>query len=199
MCSILPIRRDRDSTGVSSGARAQQPSRNGGGETDPEEERRLAFVGMTRAKTDLTLTCARKRMLRGRTTPQEASIFLTEIGDAFVTVEDCAQDVVSARPWPRRRAARASTGAWPVGEAAPPSLDGGGAEMGAPEAPPPEYEYLRRGARVSHPLYGIGQVVKVSLPWPQTKAEIHFEDCGPKKIVLRHAHLELLDGDDAGG
>ena len=196
---ILPIRRDRDSTGVSLAAKAQQHSRNGGGETNPEEERRLAFVGMTRAKTDLTLTCARKRMLRGRTTPQEASIFLTEIGDAFVTVEDCAQDVVSARPWPRRRAARASTGAWPVGEAAPPSLDGGGADVGAPEAPPPEYEYLRRGARVSHPLYGIGQVVKVSLPWPQTKAEIHFEDCGPKKIVLRHAHLELLDGDDAGG
>lgn len=44
-----------------------------------EEERRLAYVGITRAKEDLTLTCARSRMLRGETQYNPVSRFVREI------------------------------------------------------------------------------------------------------------------------
>jgi DNA helicase-2/ATP-dependent DNA helicase PcrA len=53
-----------------------------------EEERRLAFVGMTRAKEELVLLHARSRMVRGKTMPQAASQFLAELGGESVRVED---------------------------------------------------------------------------------------------------------------
>ena len=167
---LLPIRREQDAHRGWPGAGA-----------DLEEERRLAFVGMTRAKSQLALSCARNRMLRGRTTPQGASPFLSEIGDEHITVEDLCAPAAEPRRPPRRRA-----GGFYAQSTGP-------GEIESTPAPPPEYQYLRSGCRVSHPLYGIGQVVRISLPWPQTKVEIHFENCGPKRIVLRHAHLELLD------
>lgn len=50
-----------------------------GDEEELEEERRLCYVAMTRAKEKLTLTNARQRMLFGRTTPNAPSRFLSEI------------------------------------------------------------------------------------------------------------------------
>jgi len=57
---------------------------------------------------------------------------------------------------------------------------------------PPEYEYLKVGCRVRHPKFGPGKVVKLSRPWPETRAEIVFDSCGRKKIVLRFTTLELV-------
>lgn len=52
-----------------------------GGDGDIEEERRLAFVGITRAQEQLTLTHARQRLLRGMLMPRAASQFLSELPD----------------------------------------------------------------------------------------------------------------------
>ena len=145
-----------------------------------EEERRLAFVGMTRAMEHLALTCARKRMRRGRTETQIASPFLEEIGTEMVTVED-----VTTAPEPRDA----------------PSASGGGfyddvhdRQMIEDESFPPEYEHLRIGSMVNHPTFGRGRVVsRGSQRWPETRLNIHFEDLGPKTIKLSHARLELLE------
>ncbi len=56
----------------------------GRGETDMEEERRLLYVGMTRARDDLILTCARNRSLYGRISQSRPSPFLDEISERFV-------------------------------------------------------------------------------------------------------------------
>jgi len=66
-----------------------------------QEERRLAFVGMTRAMNELTLTCARRRRVRGKQTSQTASPFLHEIGGEFVRVED-ATTAAAEEPVARR-------------------------------------------------------------------------------------------------
>jgi DNA helicase-2/ATP-dependent DNA helicase PcrA len=63
-----------------------------------EEERRLAFVGMTRARDELTLSCVRYRMIRGRTTPQAGSRFLCEMGKESVKLEDLAVEDDMLRP-----------------------------------------------------------------------------------------------------
>ena len=52
---------------------------NYGSREDMEEERRLCYVGITRAMEELTLTCARARMVRGDVTPQKISRFVQEI------------------------------------------------------------------------------------------------------------------------
>ena len=148
---------------------------------EAEEERRLAFVGMTRTKDELTLTSARRRMIRGKTQPQVASPFLTEIGDAFVTIEDVTTPSRS-RPFAR------STGGFYDDVDTRSAVEA----IDIDDAVPPEYEYLRPGCRVEHPKFGIGKLIKLRKPWPQTTAEILFEDWGPKKIVLVHARLEVL-------
>ena len=145
-----------------------------------EEERRLAFVGMTRAKDELIMTCARRRMIRGTTQPQAASPFITEIGDAFVTIED----TTTARRPPAR-----TTGGFYDDVDTRSAIEA----IDIDDAIPAEYEYLRPGCRVAHPKFGVGKLIKLRRPWPQTTAEIIFEDWGPKKIVLLHARLELLE------
>ena len=171
-----------------------------------EEERRLAFVGMTRAQDVLTLSCARRRMMRGMYTQQAASQFLGEIGDQHVQVEDTTApperpvrekrrggfygdvgdheriEAMFDAPASRRRRA----------EAFSPAEEAEITEVEQDEVPmPPEYQYLRVGSRVHHATFGWGKVTRLSQPWPQTRVEVFFENVGPKKLVLAHAHLTM--------
>jgi hypothetical protein len=58
---------------------------------------------------------------------------------------------------------------------------------------PPELEHLTEGCRVHHPQFGNGKVTKIhTQPWPETRADIFFDQVGPKRLVLSKAKLELL-------
>jgi DNA helicase-2/ATP-dependent DNA helicase PcrA len=172
-----------------------------------EEERRLAFVGMTRAMNELTLTCARRRRVRGRQTSQTASLFLQEIGSEFVSVEDVTSaeteahvarrhhrggfyDDVEDRAAIERAADSAGAGTRRGDDAA--------GDFDMPDEPPPpvEYEHLVVNSRVWHPKFGQGKVISLRNHWPETRAEIIFDKFGHKTIVLRQAHLEVLGGDE---
>ena len=169
-----------------------------------EEERRLAFVGMTRTKDELTLTCARHRRIRGMVTPQAASAFLDEIGSECVTFED-----LSTAPPAGRVARRGKGGGFyedvaqrAAIERAMDAMDTlpGPAGM-APDdeqvpgaAPPPaEYEHLVVNCRVRHPKFGEGKVVALRNHWPETRAEILFDETGAKTIWLKYTRLDVLD------
>jgi len=172
-----------------------------------EEERRLAFVGMTRAMNELTLTCARRRRVRGQQTSQAASQFLQEIGGEFVRVEDVTTSASESRA-PRRhhrggfyddvgdraaieRAADAAGTRVRRGDEAPGDFD-----MPDEPPPPPEYENLVVNCRVWHPKFGQGKVIGLRNHWPETRAEIIFDKVGHKTIVLRQARLEVLGTDE---
>lgn len=173
-----------------------------------EEERRLAFVGMTRAMNELTLTCARHRRVRGQQTSQTASQFLQEIGSEFVRVEDTATAVPESYPARRhhrggfyddvderaaieRAASAAGAQGLRRGDESPGDFD-------MPDIPPPpvEYEHLVVNSRVRHPKFGSGKVIGLRNHWPETRAEIIFDNFGHKTIVLRLAHLEVLGTDE---
>ena len=173
-----------------------------------EEERRLAFVGMTRAMNELTLTCARHRRVRGRQTAQTASQFLQEIGGQFVRVEDATTaasesraprrhhrggfyDDVGDRAAIERAADAAGAGTRRRGDETPGDFD-------MPDEPPPpaEYENLVVNCRVWHPKFGQGKVIGLRNHWPETRAEIIFDKFGHKTIVLRQARLEVLGTDE---
>ena len=152
-----------------------------------EEERRLAFVGITRAEDDVTLSAAKFRMIRGRTTPQAASKFLSELGTEGIAFEDMTTPAEVAGPqrtWPKntsrggfyddveeRKLIEALADANPM---------------------PPEYEYLRVGSRVRHQKFGVGKIVSLSQPWPDTRAKVEFPGLGTKTLVLSMAKLELV-------
>ena len=165
-----------------------------------EEERRLAFVGMTRAQDELTLSCVRRRMVRGRSMPQSASPFLREIGAEDLKVVDLTTPVEAA-PQRRRRRATAGGGFYEdvderaLIEAAADRVDLAADHVAdETDPPPPEYEHLKVGSTVQHSTFGIGKVAKLSLAWPKTKAVIDFHEVGRKTLVLKMAKLELVQG-----
>ncbi|MFA6134330.1 MAG: UvrD-helicase domain-containing protein [Phycisphaerae bacterium] len=149
-----------------------------------EEERRLAFVGMTRAQDELTLTAVRRRMLRGQSTSQTPSPFLEEIGTEMVTVEDATTPPVERPARPRGRFSAGGFYADAEDRAAIEAME---------EAPvPPEFEHLREGCMVRHPTFGGGKVVRLTNRWPETRVVIDFQQFGRKTLVLRLARLELM-------
>jgi DNA helicase-2/ATP-dependent DNA helicase PcrA len=157
-----------------------------------EEERRLAFVGMTRAMNRLTLSCARRRMIRGITKPMAASMFIGEIGSEDVEVQDVTAPVTGALSDRARGGQRFAGGFYAEAEerAVIEAMERRREDV---ETYPPEYERLYPGCRVRHPKFGEGKLIKLSQPWPQTRAEIVFDALGPKTIALAYTSIELLD------
>ncbi len=167
--------------------------RQGENQRDVEEERRLAFVGMTRARDLLHLTSARHRMLRGVRQRQVESPFLSEIGREGVTRTDKSP----TEPAPRRAPVS-------VEEFNRRGVSAGGpfhqdAEeramieaMEAADLIPPEFAGIRPGREVRHPMFGTGRVVSVSYDGTRTRAVVQFDRSGRKTLVLEKAQLEPL-------
>ena len=134
-----------------------------------EEERRLFYVGMTRAMERLTLTCAQERRRFGSRTYAVPSRFLSEIPETLLDGEPPRADDLGPREIASSRRGD-------------PDLDFSYGQD-TPEIGP--------GLRVRHPVFGAGTVEAVSGSGPQTKLRIRFERVGMKTIVLRFASLEL--------
>ncbi|MFP4105844.1 MAG: ATP-dependent helicase [Phycisphaerae bacterium] len=152
-----------------------------------EEERRLAFVGITRAQEHLTLTSARRRMIRGKTQPQMASPFLNEMGTDGVKSIDLTSKEYAAFS----SAKQANRGGFYDDFEARAVIEA--VEKQQEENPfPAEYEYLQPGCRVHHSKFGHGTLVSLSQPWPKTRAKVKFDRHGLKTLVLEIARLEMV-------
>jgi ATP-dependent DNA helicase UvrD/PcrA len=135
-----------------------------------EEERRLCYVGMTRAMEQLQLTWAASRMLFGQRRLSEPSRFLTEIPrEGVVASGGLRRPSLSGRRDP---------GPAP----GPRPAQGGSAATGAGP--------LRPGARVRHPLFGIGTVLRSDGAGDDLKVTVSFAGIGAKRLVARFAGLE---------
>ena len=148
-----------------------------------EEERRLCYVGMTRARERLYLVHARRRMLFGRRQENAPSRFLDEIPLQLVQREggrgptsESDGDVridYSFSQLPRSQWSR------PVHRPRPPSL-----------AEP--VNGLRVGSHVRHGQFGVGVVRAVEGSGDRAKAVVQFSRGGLKKLLLRFANLEIV-------
>lgn len=136
-----------------------------------EEERRLCFVGITRAQQLLALTYTRGRTVFGRFTPTIASPFLRELPRG----QTDAREEVDRNAFPGADASRYSQ----IQEARQ------AAEEDACEFPP--------GTLVRHKVFGVGRVLQVNLAGAQTRARISFDRSGVKTVVLQYANLERVD------
>ncbi len=132
-----------------------------------EEERRLAYVGITRAMQQLYLTHAETRRLHGNDSYNRPSRFLLEIPSELIQ-EVRVKNTVE-RPY---GGSRASSGS---------SLF---AEDDAP---------LRMGQRVQHAKFGEGVVLQCEGAGDRARVEVNFAGAGPKWLMLGYANLTALD------
>ena len=137
---------------------AENPSLAGAA-TEMAEERRLCYVGMTRAKDRLYLSCAFRRHLYGRSQPAFPSRFLTEIPQSMLAAPRGSAPVAPPRQGYKERYQERQVQA-------------------APAAPP--VQRFANGDRVSHPAFGAGTVVKSTLTRTDEELVIKFDKVGLK-------------------
>ena len=136
--------------------------------TQLEEERRLCYVGMTRAKRVLYLTYAESRRLHGSDYYPSPSRFLTEIPPERV-IEVRIRGTVSRAVPARSREPLYPRSARPV------------------EAPP---QGLRLGQPVAHPKFGEGVVLNYEGDGAHARVQVNFKQVGSKWLVLAYANLQ---------
>ncbi len=164
-------------------------SRSLGTNSEIEEERRLFYVGMTRAKQSLVLTRAIYRRSYGeeRLRASTSSRFLAEIPADLV---EAAAGSLSEPGETRRYEpdAEYSDGfAYrPRRSGSAPRRSSSGRASSARASKDPLI-----GTRVRHPKYGIGTILEVEGEGEDRKLTVSFQDYGAKKLVERYANLEL--------
>jgi DNA helicase-2/ATP-dependent DNA helicase PcrA len=181
-----------------------------GAREDIEEERRLFYVGMTRARERLYITCCRRRRIAGRYQDQMESPFLSELPPELLEqrqspslyipesrYEPRAQDVYSFFDQGRPAAPRPASPP-PVAPApSAPRRPAGSPSYGRERTVVPEPQEIprrpiRRGSRVRHPTLGQGVVLELEGQGEEAKITVFFEKSGKRKLVARFANLEML-------
>ena len=138
--------------------REENPSATGA-TTEMAEERRLCYVGMTRAKDRLYLSCAFRRHLYGRSQPAFPSRFLTDVPQSLLAAARGSAPIAPPRQGYKERLIERQVAA-------------------APAAPP--VQRFTIGDRVSHPAFGSGTVVKSTLTRTDEELVVKFDKAGLK-------------------
>lgn len=160
-------------------------------ETDKEmeEERRLCYVGITRAKEELFLTCAGRRTLFGSIAYNPPSRFLKEIprelfranrgktvhGPAVSSFDPDEDEFAGKRKMP------APKKLWDSGPVSPKE-----------QARAVQAAGFKIGGKVRHATFGVGVVLNVTGEGDNTTVEVVFPNAGPKKLLLAYAKLEKV-------
>ncbi len=152
-----------------------------------EEERRLCYVAITRAKESLTITRARQRMLYGRTTAAMASRFLKEIP------EECKVNKGGARPRQDVGYGGASY-SYEYGSRYSRPVQPPKSTSSMVSKPTATFLELNKGDMVMHAAFGRGMVLSVMKMGGDALLEIAFDDIGTKKLMAKtaSAHMKKL-------
>jgi len=156
-------------------------SRSANGPEELEEERRLCYVGMTRAMEKLYLTHARRRRIFGDYQFNPPSRFLAEIPDHLL-----AQPASSGlQKTANHNLASLFDQAEPDFSEEDPFLDDDDVRI-VPDAE----EGLRIGLQVRHIKFGVGAVRRIEGEGDNQKVTVYFHRFGPKKLLVKFAGLE---------
>lgn len=176
-----------------------------GDSTAIEEERRLCYVGMTRAEKKLFLTYARTRKVWGADQQNPPSRFLKELPKEGVLQQSSVQ---RPRFMDRMRERLGANGDYDDNDTSWAGNTWSGKKhplMGAQDSMPNYEDFgddsfdqdeggatFKKGQRVRHPSYGVGQILSVEGAGPDTKVSVVFADNTVKKFVAKYARLERV-------
>ena len=172
---------------------------------DLEEERRLCYVGITRAEQELTLTCARRRMVRGETQYNKISRFIKEIPAELLDtgsrrIEPETEVPVQQNTYAHAREAfraRAFGAAYSNGAGKSSGVSSGkssqglaslqkGSQLAAGSGGSPDYA---EGDRVRHVKFGEGTVLEIRSGGRDYEVTVDFDSAGVKKMFAKFAKL----------
>ncbi|MCL1788993.1 MAG: UvrD-helicase domain-containing protein [Oscillospiraceae bacterium] len=143
---------------------------------DIEEERRLAYVAITRAKQTLNITTAKQRLLYGITQRNPVSRFVREIPDEFIQVNEKRRKGAAI---PQKKTKTSVFTDKPKSRNKPQSL-------------PPCSVKFSDGERIKHKVFGEGTVVDIQEMGNDSLLEITFDSVGTKKIMANFAKIEKI-------
>ena len=186
-------------------------------ENEIEEERRLFYVAMTRAKKNLQLSFAQTRMRHGKHESNSPSRFIKEIDREYIlnplslemeTPEPEAFTKSWGRPAPSRFGNTYGRSSQPVTErrSAPVRQVSQPSGMPRPVSRPrpvaprvPDADFvptpilqLRAGQRIEHNRFGYGEILEISGQAADLKAKIRFDDHGEKILILKYAKIRTM-------
>jgi len=172
---------------------------------DLEEERRLCYVGITRAEQELTLTCARRRMVRGETQYNKISRFIKEIPAELLDtgsrrIEPKTEVPVQQNTYAHAREAfraRAFGAAYSNGAGKSSGVSSGkssqglaslqkGSQLAAGSGGSPDYA---EGDRVRHVKFGEGTVLEIRSGGRDYEVTVDFDSAGVRKMFAKFAKL----------
>ena len=145
-----------------------------------EEERRLAYVAITRAKEKLYCMHARERLLYGRTQYNQVSRFIGEIPEEFLEVDEPKKPAPTAEDGKKNKKATMSKEFYKKSDLS----NNIGKTIG--------FEKFNEGDQVSHITFGIGEIISVREMGSDILYEIAFEDVGTKRLMATYAKLKKM-------
>ncbi|MES2278209.1 MAG: UvrD-helicase domain-containing protein [Bacteroidota bacterium] len=167
--------------------------------SDLEEERRLFYVAVTRAKTKLNISYATSRFKFGTLISCEPSRFLDEIDAKYLELDFTAKPAASSffdderATWSRK----ADTFSKPKAPtpSAPPKTTSilAKAHVPTPGFAPSDTSKLQTGMEVEHERFGFGKVLQLEGNKPDIKATIFFKEIGQKQLLLKFAKLRIVN------
>ncbi|MTI20862.1 ATP-dependent DNA helicase [Fulvivirga sp. RKSG066] len=155
---------------------------------DLEEERRLFYVAITRAKNKLFLSYALSRYRFGRLKNCEPSRFLEEVDPIFVKVNQKFSNVSSVQD-SDAFAKNFVTGMKKTTTSKPVVKKSN--YKPSPDFAPSDTSGLKEGMKVEHPKFGFGKVTEMDENGANRKAKVNFDDFGEKTLLLSFAKLKI--------
>lgn len=153
--------------------------------TEVEEERRLCYVGITRAEENLTMTCARRRMVRGETQYNKISRFMKEVPVYLLASARSMEKEKAVLPKePVYFQARQAFKTQPFAQAKPTK------SFGVKAGEKLSYDV---GDRVRHMKFGEGMVTEIVQGGRDYEVTVMFDKVGPKKMFASFAKLQKCE------
>ena len=179
-------------------------------EAEIEEERRLFYVAMTRAKKAVQFSFASTRLRNGKTESNSPSRFVREVDPQYIAnplSSDVADDTSSdnneqsfrfgRNGWNNNAYGRSGAVRVEKREPREPVVVRRAQPVVAKRVPDSEFEptpvlQLRAGQRIEHNRFGFGQIVEISGNAADLKAKISFDEHGEKILILKYAKIRVV-------
>jgi DNA helicase-2/ATP-dependent DNA helicase PcrA len=165
-----------------------------------EEERRLLYVAITRAKTNCTISYASSRYRNGETKSCSPSRFLKDIDSRYLhiaTNNDFARREGIINPIDNYRSSmpqsRQSSFNHPLINRTTPTVTAQPSQSNDGEDAYHAASELTVGMSIEHSRFGIGEIVDIDTSGTDDRIEVNFKNLGTKKLLLKFARFKIIE------